>query len=104
MSKRAYITAVGLNDGTPQYTITDKAIGFLIRNSNLSSQSLFIGINEPAQGKIVLAPGESYSESLDRDDYLYKKMNIYFKFEGEGSTNAGFMTVNYATDEEVDCE
>jgi hypothetical protein len=101
MAKRVVPTALQINDRVRQYAMVDKSIGFIIRNGIKSAQNLYIGINEPASSKIILAPGESFTLSIDRDDMLYTDINLYFKFEEPDPDNSGFAIVNYLTDEEA---
>lgn len=101
MARRVFPTALQINDRVRQYSMIDKSIGFIIRNGIKSAQNLFIGIQEPASSKIILAPGESLALSIDRDDMFYTDLNLYFKFEAEDPDNSGFAIVNYLTDKEA---
>lgn len=101
MARRVFPTALQINDRVRQYAMVDQSIGFIIRNGIKSAQNLLIGINEPASSKIILAPGESLSLSIDRDDMLYSDLNLYFKFEAPDPDNSGFVIVNYLTKEEA---
>ena len=104
MAKRVVPTAMQLNDNVKQYKIADRALSFLIRNSPTSPSALYIGINQPANGMIILAPGESFADSVPGNDRYYDKLNIYFKYETPGvapNVNTGFMVVDYETQEEI---
>lgn len=104
MAKRVVPTAIQLNDNTTQYKIAGKALSYLIRNSPNSSSDLYVGLNQPANGGIILAPGESFGINVPGNDRYYHNLNVYFKFQTPAvapNINNGFMVVDYETDEEV---
>lgn len=104
MAKRVVPTAIQLNDNTTQYKIAGKATSYLIRNSPDSSSNLYVGLNQPANGSIILAPGESFGNNVPGNNRYYENLNIYFRFATAAvapNINNGFMVVDYETDEEI---
>ena len=79
----------------------NKALDITIRNNNGSAQNLYVGIEEEALGKIILAPGESLTLGISRPDYFYSKLSLYFKWASPDVSNGGFVIVNQPQDEEV---
>lgn len=99
------VTQIGIGTATnpssvPKLTLDGKIINITIRNDSGSAQSLWVGLNEPAGGKIALAAGESLSLAVGKDNAYYTGY-IAFAWPAQNAANKAFCIVEKETDEDV---